>query len=184
MSKNEKAVNEEEVKECECNCECDKECDCEKENDIIDELEAKYQAKSEEATKNLEALQRIMAEFDNYKKRSSKEREQLYNSLVADIITSFLSVLDNLDMALNNESKDEGFKSGIELIKKQFEDVLKNYNVEEIKALNETFNPNLHESINHVEDPNYGEKEVIEVFRKGYKLGDKVIRYAMVKVAN
>ena len=77
-------------------------------------------------------------------------------------------------MALQNESKDEGFKSGIELIKKQFIDVLAKFNVEEIKALNETFDPNLHESINHVEDPNYGEKEVIEVFRKGYKLGDKV----------
>lgn len=153
-------------------------------NELLDELQSKYEAKSEEAKNNLEALQRIMAEFDNYKKRSNKEREQLYNSLVSDIISEFLVVLDNLDMALKNESKDEGFKSGIELIKKQFEDVLLKFNVEEIKALNETFNPNLHESINHVEDENYGEKEIIEVFRKGYKLGDKVIRYAMVKVAN
>lgn len=153
-------------------------------NELFDELQSKYEAKCEEAKNNLESLQRIMAEFDNYKKRSNKEREQLYNSLVADIISEFLGVLDNLDMALQNESKDEGFKSGIELIKKQFTDVLGKFNVEEIKALNETFDPNLHESINHVEDPNYGEKEVIEVFRKGYKLGDKVLRYAMVKVAN
>lgn len=153
-------------------------------NELFDELQSKYEAKCEEAKSNLESLQRIMAEFDNYKKRSNKEREQLYNSLVADIISEFLGVLDNLDMALQNESKDEGFKSGIELIKKQFIEVLAKFNVEEIKALNETFDPNLHESINHVEDSNYGEKEVIEVYRKGYKLGDKVLRYAMVKVAN
>ena len=139
--------------------------------------------KSEEAAKNYESLQRLMAEFDNYKKRSARERESLYNSLVGDIITDFLEIIDNLDKAIES-AEESSFKQGIELIRKQFIDTLKKYNVEEIKALNETFDPNYHESINHVDDEQYGEQEVIEVFRKGYKLGDKVIRYAMVKVAN
>jgi len=151
--------------------------------EIIAKLKNDYEAKSEEAAKNYEALQRLMAEFDNYKKRSARERESLYNSLVGDIILDFLEIIDNLDKAIES-AEESSFKKGIELIRKQFIDTLKKYNVEEIKALNETFDPNYHESINHVDDDQYGEQEVIEVFRKGYKLGDKVIRYAMVKVAN
>ncbi len=151
--------------------------------EIIAKLKNDFEIKAEEAAKNYESLQRLMAEFDNYKKRSARERESLYNSLVGDIITDFLEIIDNLDKAIES-AEESSFKQGIELIRKQFIDTLKKYNVEEIKALNETFDPNYHESINHVDDPAYGEQEVIEVFRKGYKLGDKVIRYAMVKVAN
>lgn len=152
-------------------------------DEIITKLKKDFEEKESEAKKNYEALQRLMAEFDNYKKRSAREREQLYNTLVRDIIADFLDVIDNLDKAIDN-AEDSSLKQGIELVRKQFIDTLKKYKVEEIKALNETFDPKYHESINHVDDPDYGEKEVIEVFRKGYKLGDNVIRYAMVKVAN
>ena len=152
-------------------------------DEIITKLKKDFEEKENEAKKNYEALQRLMAEFDNYKKRSAREREQLYNSIVGDIIADFLEVIDNLDKAIDN-ADDSSLKKGIELVRKQFIDTLKKYKVEEIKALNETFDPRYHESINHVDDPNYGEKEIIEVFRKGYKLGDNVIRYAMVKVAN
>ncbi len=181
----------EEEKKCGCgpDCECTPEdncgCDCseEKQDEVLISVKKELEEKKEEAKKNYESLQRVMAEFDNYKKRSNKEREQLYNSLISDIISNFLEVIDNLDKAIDN-SQDSDLKDGINLIHKQFIDVLKKYNVEEIKSLNETFDPNLHESVNHIDDPNYGEKEIVEVFRKGYKLGDKVIRYAMVKVAN
>lgn len=152
-------------------------------DEIIAKLKNDFEEKANEVTKNYEALQRLMAEFDNYKKRNAREREQLYNTLVGDIILDFLEIIDNLDKAIES-AEESSFKQGIELIRKQFIDTLKKYNVEEIKALNETFDPNYHESINHVEDEKYGQQEVIEVFRKGYKLGDKVIRYAMVKVAN
>lgn len=173
MSKKEKIENEELEQNQEVN----------EQEEIIAKLKNDFELKSEEAAKNYESLQRLMAEFDNYKKRSARERESLYNSLVGDIITDFLEIIDNLDKAIES-AEESSFKQGIELIRKQFIDTLKKYNVEEIKALNETFDPNYHESINHVDDPEYGEQEVIEVFRKGYKLGDKVIRYAMVKVAN
>ena len=173
MSKKEKIENEELEQNQEVN----------EQEEIIAKLKNDFELKSEEAAKNYESLQRLMAEFDNYKKRSARERESLYNSLVGDIITDFLEIIDNLDKAIES-AEESSFKQGIELIRKQFIDTLKKYNVEEIKALNETFDPNYHESINHVDDEQYGEQEVIEVFRKGYKLGDKVIRYAMVKVAN
>ena len=173
MSKKEKNENEELEQNQEVN----------EQEEIIAKLKNDFELKSEEAAKNYESLQRLMAEFDNYKKRSARERESLYNSLVGDIITDFLEIIDNLDKAIES-AEESSFKQGIELIRKQFIDTLKKYNVEEIKALNETFDPNYHESINHVDDEQYGEQEVIEVFRKGYKLGDKVIRYAMVKVAN
>lgn len=127
---------------------------------------------------------RIMAEFENYKKRSVKERENLYNSLIADIISSILPVLDNLEKAMQTETKDENYKQGIELVYKQFKDVLKANGVTEIESVGTTFDPELHEAISQVQDENLGEQEIKEEFRKGYKIGDRVIRHSMVIVAN
>ena len=129
-------------------------------------------------------LKRLMAEFDNFKKRSSKEREGLYNSLVSDIFTSLLPVIDNLEKAANAETVDESYKQGVELVLKQFKDVLKVNGVEEIPTIGEIFDPGLHEAVGSVQDDSLGEKQIKEEYRKGYKIGSKVIRHSMVVVAN
>ena len=129
-------------------------------------------------------LKRLMAEFDNFKKRSSKEREGLYNSLVSDIFSSLLPVIDNLEKAVDAKTEDEGYKQGVELVLKQFKDVLSSNGVNEIEAIGQTFDPELHEAVASVLDESLGEKEVKEEYRKGYKIGNKVIRHSMVVVAN
>ena len=138
-------------------------------------------AELEETT---DRLKRLMAEFDNFKKRSAKERESLYNSILSDIVGSFLPVVDNLEKAVNSSTQDEGYKQGVELVLKQFMDVLSSLGVKEIEGVGSTFNPEYHEAVSLVQDENLGEKEVKEVFRKGYKIGEKVIRHSMVVVAN
>ena len=125
-----------------------------------------------------------MAEFENYKKRSSKERELLYNSLLADIISSFLPIIDNLEKAVQTKTEDEGYKQGVELVLKQFMDTFKSLGVETIETIGKTFDPELHEAVSSVQDDSLGEKEIKEEFRKGYKIGTKVIRHSMVSVAN
>ena len=125
-----------------------------------------------------------MAEFDNYKKRTQKEKESLYEYTVCEIISKMLPVYDTLKLALNHESEDEALKKGVELTLKQFEDVFKSLNVTEIEALGKEFDPNLHNAVMHIDDDSYGEKEIVEVLQVGYKMNEKVIRYSMVKVAN
>jgi len=137
-----------------------------------------------ELDETTDRLKRLMAEFDNYKKRSSKEREMLYNSILSDIISSLLPVIDNLEKATGAKTEDEAYKQGIELVKKQFIDVLTSFGVEEIPSVGTTFNPEYHEAVSSVVDENLGEKEIKEEYRKGYKIKDKVIRHAMVVVAN
>jgi len=127
---------------------------------------------------------RLMAEFDNFKKRNSKERDFLYNSLIIDVVTSFLPIVDNLEKAVQVETTDESYKQGVEMVLKQFLDVFKYYKVEIIEAIGTTFDPELHEAVSHVEDTKYKEQEVIGEYRKGYKLGTRVLRHAMVVVAN
>lgn len=129
-------------------------------------------------------LKRLMAEFDNFKKRSAKEREGLYNSLVSDIFTSMLPVIDNLEKAAVAQTEDEGYKQGVELVLKQFKDVLTANGVQEIEAVGQTFDPEVHEAVSSVVDETLGEKEIKEEYRKGYKIGSKVIRHSMVVVAN
>ncbi len=127
---------------------------------------------------------RILAEFDNYKKRSQKEKESLYSSVLSDVIEVILPVVDNLENALKAETQDENYKQGIELVLKQFKDVLKSKGVEEIPAVGETFDPELHEAVSSVQDDSKGEKEITQEYRKGYKIGSRVIRHSMVVVAN
>ncbi len=138
----------------------------------------------QELEETTDRLKRIMAEFENYKKRSSKEREMLYNSLLADIVSSFLPVIDNLEKAAEAKTEDENYKQGLELVLKQFKDVLTKFGVEEIKTVGETFDPEVHEAVSSVQDEKKGEKEIVQEFRKGYKITTKVIRHAMVVVAN
>ena len=127
---------------------------------------------------------RILAEFENYKKRSQKERSMLYNSILSDIVSTLLPVMDNLENAVKAETQDEEYKKGVELVLKQFKDVLTANGVEEIKTVGETFDPELHEAVSSIQDENLGEKEIATEYRKGYKIGTKVIRHSMVVVAN
>ena len=127
---------------------------------------------------------RILAEFENFKKRSAKERESLYGSILSDVVAEMLPILDNLENAAKVETKDEEYKKGIELVLKQFQDTLKAKGVEEIKTVGETFDPELHEAVSSVQDDTKGEKEIVQEYRKGYKIGSKVIRHSMVVVAN
>ena len=124
---------------------------------------------------------RMMAEYDNFRKRSAKEREGVYADAYADCIASLLPILDNLERAGKTDNL-EGVKKGLEMTAKAFEDALSKMGVTEIEC--KTFDPNLHNAVMHVEDESLGESENVEVFQRGYAKGDKVIRYAMVKVAN
>ena len=155
-----------------------------KENNTIEKLKAQLKEEKEKSDEYYEHLKRNMAEFDNFKKRISKEKDMMYNTISASVISELLPILDNFEKALNSESTDESYKNGMAMIYGQLIDALNKIGVEEIEALNTTFDPNFHEAVMHVEDENFGEKEVVEVFRKGYKIGDTIIRHAMVKVAN
>ena len=108
----------------------------------------------------------------------------MYNSLTSDIVSNFLPILDNLEKAVDTETKDEEYKKGIELVLKQFKDVLTARGVKEIETIGKTFDPELHEAVSSVQDPNKGEKEIVQEYRKGYMIGNKVIRHSMVIVAN
>ena len=161
------------------------------EKEILEEKKKEEVNESGELTKTKQELEettdrlkRIMAEFENYKKRSSKEKEMLYNSILSDIISSFLPVIDNLEKAAEAKTEDENYKQGLELVLKQFKDVLTKFGVEEIKTVGETFDPEVHEAVSSVQDNTKGEKEIVQEFRKGYKIGTKVIRHSMVIVAN
>ena len=127
---------------------------------------------------------RILAEFENFKKRSSKEREGLYNSILSDVVEVILPVVDNLENAVKAETQDTDYKQGVELVLKQFKDVLKSKGVEEIETIGQTFDPELHEAVSSIQDEKLGEKEIAQEYRKGYKIGNRVIRHSMVVVAN
>ena len=138
----------------------------------------------QELEETVDRLKRVMAEFENYKKRNTKEREQLYNSLLADIISSFLPVLDNLEKAAGAKTEDENMKQGIELVVKQIYDIFTRFGVETIETVGKPFDPEIHEAVSSVQDETLGEKIIKEEFRKGYRIGPKVIRHSMVIVAN
>lgn len=128
---------------------------------------------------------RICAEYDNFRKRSQKEKQDIYSSSRADVFKDLLPVFDNFDRAAQNKGAGlEDYSKGIDLIFQQFAEILKKNGVESFGAPGDEFDPNIHNAVMSVEDENFGENTVAEVFSKGYKLGDKVIREAVVKVAN
>lgn len=138
----------------------------------------------EELDNTTDRLKRLMAEFDNFKKRSAKERELLYNSVLSDVVCKLLPVIDNLEKAVNAETEDANYKQGIDLVLKQYIEVLSSFGVKQIESVGKTFDPELHEAVSMVQDDTLGEKEIKEEYRKGYMIGDKVIRHSMVIVAN
>ena len=127
---------------------------------------------------------RLAAEYDNFRRRSQKEKESLFNDIKAETLTKFLPVYDNLTRALNTPTEDEAYRRGVEMIMTQFEATMEKLGVEKIESLGKTFDPAVHNAVMHVEDEEKGENEVVEVFQEGFKIGDKVVRFAMVKVAN
>lgn len=127
---------------------------------------------------------RICAEYDNFRKRSQKEKDSLYGDVKAETLKSFLPVYDNLVRALAQSTEDEAYRRGVEMIMNQFNVTMEKLGVTEIECLGKKFDPAFHNAVMHVEDEEKGENEIVEVFQKGFMMGDKVIRFAMVKVAN
>ena len=127
---------------------------------------------------------RLAAEYDNYRKRTAKEKEGVWTEAKAQTVAAFLPVYDNLERALKQDTADEAYKKGVELTMKGFQDALTGLGVEVIPALGETFDPNRHSAVMHVDDEGAGENTIVEVFQQGFLCGEKVIRFAMVKVAN
>ena len=157
-----------------------------KEEDIKEEIteESKEAIKEEAKDDYKDQLLRTMAEFDNYKKRTAKEKDAMYEYAVAETVGKILPVIDTLKLSLNHADEQDPVRQGVELTVKQFEEVLSKLNVKEIEALGKTFDPNLHNAVMHIDDESYKEQEIVEVLQSGYILNDRVIRYSMVKVAN
>ena len=150
----------------------------------VKQEKTELELKQEELDEITDRYKRVLAEFENFKKRSNKERENLYNSILADVVESMLPVIDNLESAAKAETADAEYKKGVEMVLQQFRIVLGSKAVEEIKTLGETIDPELHEAVSSIQDENLGEKEIAQEYRKGYKIGTKVIRHSMVVVAN
>ena len=127
---------------------------------------------------------RLMAEYDNFRKRTAKEKANTFSDATVKTISDILPVYDNFERALDTQCSDENFKKGVEMIFNQFTECLNKMGVEVINPVGEEFNPDVAQAVNQVQDENLGENVVSQVFQKGYKLGEKIIRYAMVVVAN
>ena len=153
----------------------------EENNDVskkkIEELEGKLKESDDKYL-------RLFAEYDNYRKRTTKEKIEAYGDATGKCISDILPVLDSFERAIDAECTDEAFKNGMQMIYNQFTETLKKLGVTEMEALGKEFDPNLHNAIKQVEDENFGENTVCEIFQKGYMLKDKVIRHAIVAVAN
>jgi molecular chaperone GrpE len=156
----------------------------------ISDLEAneeKLKVECELKVELFDRYQRLAAEFDNYKKRTVREKDALYSDATADVIKELLPVLDNFERALSaagNDIKDEALMMGIEMIYKQFWEMLTKIGLSKMASVGEKFDPNLHNAVMHVEDDRYGENEVVEELQAGYILKDKIVRHSYVKVAN
>ena len=131
-----------------------------------------------------EQFLRLAAEYDTYRKRTAKEKEGLWSEAKADTVQAFLPVYDNLERALKQETADEAYKKGVEMTMNQLKEVFARLGITEIEAQGKPFDPNLHNAVMHVDDENLGENVVAQVFQAGFMLGEKVIRFAMVQVAN
>ena len=127
---------------------------------------------------------RMFAEFENYKKRSQKEKEGIYGMITGDVVASMLPVMDNLQKAAEAKTEDAGYQEGVKLVYRQFAEALKSLGLEEIETVGKRFDPEFHEAVSHIEDETKGEQEIVQEYRKGYKIGNKVVRHSMVIVAN
>ena len=149
----------------------------------IAELKEALDAKEKELAEQNDKYLRLYAEYDNFRRRSAKEREAIYFDAKSDTVKNILPILDNMERATAFTEADK-ILEGMNLILKSFNENFAKMDIKEIEALGKPFDPNVHYAVMHVEDENYGENEIVEVLQKGYICGEKVIRYAMVKVAN
>ena len=172
MENNEKEIQEEEVNQSEAPKE-----EAPKEEAAEDATVALKRQLAETSDKYL----RVLAEYDNFRKRSIKERDGIYADAYVDCVKNMLPVIDNIERVLTLQG-DDSFMEGLKLIVNQIHDSLSKMGIKEIEC--KIFDPNLHNAVMHIEDESYGESEIVEVFQKGYTYGERVIRYAMVKVAN
>ncbi|MDP4118780.1 MAG: nucleotide exchange factor GrpE [Bacillota bacterium] len=143
--------------------------------------------KAEKADEYLDKYQRILAEYDNFRKRTTKEKEQLMAEVKVFAVSGLIPILDSLERAeaaAKNESDENPLKIGVEMIMRSAKEEFERLGVKEIEAYGQEFDPNFHNAVMHIEDESATENTIVEVFQKGYKLGDKVIRPSMVKVAN
>lgn len=194
ITKEHSSNTEEQVEQVETNCENS----TEDTNEVVQEdtsMDQGVDSKESDSNKEddfgkkadeyLDRLKRTMAEFDNYRKRTDKEKASMYDMGVCDTVLNILPVIDNFERALAAPCEDSSYVKGMEMIYKQMIDLLDSINVKQIEALGQSFDTDIHNAVMHVEDDNYGENEIIEEFQKGYIYKDeKVIRYSMVKVAN
>ena len=149
-----------------------------------DKKEEKKDPRDEKIADLTDKLQRQLAEFDNFRKRTEKEKSSMYDDGIRDTLLKILPIVDNFERALTAETEDSPFKEGMDKIYKMFLKNLEEIGVEPMDAKGKTFDPNLHNAVSHVDDENYGESEVVEEFQKGYMFRGKVLRHSMVKVAN
>lgn len=131
-----------------------------------------------------DAYLRLAAEYDNFRKRSQKEREALYTDIKAETVGKFLPVFDNLERALANETADEAYKKGVEMTMAELRKIMESLGVTEFGEKGEIFDPNLHNAVMHIEDESMEKNVIAQVFQKGFRVGEKVVRFAMVQVAN
>ena len=143
----------------------------------VNPWEEKYNAEHD-------AYLRLAADYDNFRKRTVKEKEQLYGAGKADAVEKLLPVYDNLERALNQPTEDAAYKKGVEMTMTQLVSILNGLGVEIFGAVGDPFDPNIHNAVMHTEDENAAENTITQVFQKGFKLGEKIVRFAMVQVAN
>lgn len=164
------------------------------ENENLEEKTTEQEAQQPEIIENqnttneLEEMndryKRLFAEFENYKKRSQKEKDGIYGMITGDVVATMLPIMDNLEKAADAKTEDEKYQEGVKLVARQFQEALKRLGLEEIETVGERFNPEYHEAVSHIEDSTKGEQEIVEEYRKGYRIGAKVVRHSMVIVAN
>jgi len=149
----------------------------EEETPAVDPWEEKYNAEHD-------SFLRLAADYDNYRKRTAKEKEQSYGNGKADAIEKLLPVYDNLERALNQPTEDAAYKKGVEMTMTQLVSIFTSLGVEIFGQIGDVFDPNIHNAVMHTEDADAAENTITQVFQKGFKLGDKIVRFAMVQVAN
>ena len=158
------------------------------EETVVEEVEAKAEPEVNPLEEQLKAEKdrylRLAAEYDNFRKRSAKEKESAWTDAKASTAAAFLPVYDNLERAMNQPTADEAYKKGVEMTMNQLKEVFSKLGITEIPALGETFDPNLHNAVMHIENEELGENVISQVFQAGFRCGEKVIRFSMVQVAN
>ncbi|MBZ4663143.1 MAG: nucleotide exchange factor GrpE [Caloramator sp.] len=183
LEKEEKEEIIEKIEDLESEKEVNNDINDENKDELID-IKNQLDEKTKECNEYLELLRRTKAEFDNYRRRTQKEKETIYDDGFADAIKNILPILDNLERAVISTEERTPLYEGVEMTLKLFKDTLTKLGIEEIPALNEKFDPNFHNAVMHIEDENLEENVIVEVFQKGYKYKEKILRYSMVKVAN